>query len=115
VENLIESKVLAQYTGGDAVIECEILEAYVAASVQDFDSLCAARAAGEIEEVQRRAHRIKGATRMIGAGPLGDAAEALEHAARGGEGATLEVALSAFTARRAELLAFVTARLQPQR
>jgi len=53
----------------------------------DLASLEAARNAGESVAIAREAHKIKGAARIVGAVELGEAAGALEAAARGQDGA----------------------------
>ncbi|MGH8079074.1 MAG: ATP-binding protein, partial [Lysobacter sp.] len=66
-------------SGGDAR---EVLEDFLDAGVQDLHGLRAARDRRDPVDVQRHAHRIKGAALLVGAHELAEAAQALEQAAR---------------------------------
>ncbi|RXZ43487.1 ATP-binding protein [Crenobacter cavernae] len=80
----LQREALTVYSGGDAAVEARIMREYWQANEADLAALEAALAADDAPETVRHAHRVKGASRMVGAVSLGDAAEKLEHAARGG-------------------------------
>ena len=78
----IDEAVLAGLTHGDVAETRELLDDFMASTTTDLATLEAARAAGDLPAVTREAHKIKGAARSIGAGELGEAADALETAGR---------------------------------
>ncbi|QWP77827.1 response regulator [Lysobacter sp. K5869] len=73
---------LADSGGGDADA---VLAEFLAAADEDFDGLRAAAEAQDAVALSRHAHRLKGAALLIGAQELGEAAQALERAARARE------------------------------
>jgi HPt (histidine-containing phosphotransfer) domain-containing protein len=78
----IDEAVLAGLTRGDAAETRELLDDFLASTTADLAALEAARDAGDLAGVTREAHKMKGAARSIGAGELGEAADALETAGR---------------------------------
>jgi len=78
----IDEAVLSGLTHGDAAETRELLDDFLASTTSDLAALEAARDAGDLAGVTREAHKIKGASRSIGAGELGEAADALETAGR---------------------------------
>ena len=78
----IDEAVLAGLTHGDAADTRALLDDFLASTTTDLVTLQAARDAGDLPAVTREAHKIKGAARSIGAGELGQAADALETAGR---------------------------------
>jgi two-component system sensor histidine kinase EvgS len=66
-----------------------VLEAFRASARQDHARLLDMLEQGDLEEVQRTAHRLKGSSRMVGAKALGDACAAMEQAAKAGEGSRM--------------------------
>jgi HPt (histidine-containing phosphotransfer) domain-containing protein len=85
---------LAHFTGGDPQVERELVGAYLATAEADSARLREALARDELHAVMQAAHRIKGASRMIGAGALAAAAEKLESCARHGACSVLQAAAS---------------------
>ena len=72
-------------TGGDPA-ECRILlYDFLASTAEDLAVLERQREAGDLHELARQAHKIKGASRLVGALELAETAAALEAAARNGE------------------------------
>ena len=65
--------------GGEARL---VLDDFLASTRQDLAAMEAARAAGELGELARESHRLKGAARMIGALELARLGDRLEAAAR---------------------------------
>jgi PAS domain S-box-containing protein len=63
----------------------DILRAFLEQTRVDCAELDAALAQSDVQASLRTAHRMKGASRMVGAHPLARACEALEHALRRGE------------------------------
>ena len=78
----IDEHVLEGLVHGDAVETRELLDDFLASTQADLATLNAAHAAGDLPGVTREAHKLKGAARSIGAGELGQVAEALESAGR---------------------------------
>ena len=77
-ERAIDLTVLDELTGGDPKVAAEVLEDFVGASRADIEALQTAATAGDVEGVRRQAHRLKGASRLVGARRLAQLAEALE-------------------------------------
>ena len=75
---------LAQVSGGDAGLEREILSDFKAASDADMIALRKALEGRDAEQVTRTSHRIKGASRLVGAVALADVCERIELAGRQG-------------------------------
>jgi CheY-like chemotaxis protein len=76
----LDPAALAPLTGGDAALERDILREFKTATDADAQALAAALAAGDLPGIARAAHRIKGASRMVGAEPLAAVCAALEQA-----------------------------------
>ena len=72
-------------TGGSAAVARELLDDFLASTVQDLAELDSAREAGDLPALTRQAHKIKGAARMVGALELAETAGQLEASGRGGE------------------------------
>jgi HPt (histidine-containing phosphotransfer) domain-containing protein len=78
----LDPTVLDALTGGSRSATREVLDDFLGATASDLRALAAARDAGDTEAVAREAHKIKGASRLVGAGELAEAAAALEAAAK---------------------------------
>ena len=78
----IEPGPLAELTGGDQAMERDILLEYKTANDQDVAALSEALARKDLPGVVRAAHRIKGASRMVGAGALAAVCASIEQAGR---------------------------------
>jgi CheY-like chemotaxis protein/HPt (histidine-containing phosphotransfer) domain-containing protein len=72
-------------TGGNAAVARELLDDFLASTVQDLAELDSARAAGDLPALTRQAHKIKGAARMVGALEVAETAGQLEASGRGEE------------------------------
>ena len=81
-EPVLDREALAMLTGGVAGAETEILCDFRRVNDEDAAALGTAYVAGDLRQVERMAHRIKGASRMVGLTALGNAAERVEHAAK---------------------------------
>ncbi|SCK22774.1 ATP-binding protein [Vogesella sp. LIG4] len=88
-EPVLDREVLAVYSNGDWPVERDILADFLHSNDEDMQALQQAVAAANLEQVVWAAHRIKGASRMVGAAQLATAAAALEASGRSGEAAWL--------------------------
>lgn len=80
-EAVLDRSILDDLTGGDDDLAAAILMDYVNSSRSDLTALRAAVAGASADEVRREAHRIKGASRMVGAQQVSTLAAQLEAAA----------------------------------
>jgi len=78
----LDARVLAALTGGSREAAREVLDDFLATTARDVTALIAARDAGDLAQLAREAHKIKGASRLVGAGELALAASELELAAQ---------------------------------
>jgi len=78
----ISGTVLAELSGGDPTIERDILREFKVANDVDAAALGEALAKRDLPAIVRAAHRIKGASRMVGAQDLGTVCAAIEQAGR---------------------------------
>ena len=74
----IDDTVLAELTGGDPEVAAAVLQDFVEASRTDLEALEAALAAGDLDDVRRQAHRVKGASRLVGARRLAQLGHEIE-------------------------------------
>jgi CheY-like chemotaxis protein/HPt (histidine-containing phosphotransfer) domain-containing protein len=81
----LDPAVVEALTGGDGTVARTVLADFLASTTQDLASAEAARNAGAFESLAREAHKVKGASRMVGALELAQCAEDLEQAARAGD------------------------------
>ena len=103
----IDRSVLEVYSGGDWMMERAILDEFLLANDDDVAVLEKAVNERNAERVAWSAHRIKGASRMVGALMLGDAAELLEKAGKAGELATIDTEWPGFVQTLAVLKAWL--------
>jgi PAS domain S-box-containing protein len=78
----IDAAALAELTGGDKAIEREILREYKTANDADARALEDALGRRDLPGIARAAHRIKGASRMVGAQSLAAVCATIEQAGR---------------------------------
>jgi two-component system sensor histidine kinase EvgS len=64
---VLDRKVLDELTGGDATLTSSVLRDYVESTTSDVTALSDALERGDLEGAGRQAHRIKGASAMVGA------------------------------------------------
>ncbi|MFC3532981.1 ATP-binding protein [Vogesella facilis] len=86
----LDRRVLAVYSSGDWAVERDILADFLHGNDDDMAALQQAVTAANPERIAWAAHRIKGASRMVGASLLAEAAAALESAAHSGDQAQLD-------------------------
>jgi signal transduction histidine kinase/CheY-like chemotaxis protein/HPt (histidine-containing phosphotransfer) domain-containing protein len=92
----LDRSALASLTGGDIVAEREILMDFRRANEEDAAMLKRAVAGSNIPEVTTASHRIKGASKMIGAMGLAAVCERLERASRAEDWPTVRANMGAF-------------------
>jgi PAS domain S-box-containing protein len=78
----LDASVLDLITGGNPNEARAVMADFLEATANDLRGLSSARAAGDMERLARQAHKIKGASRLVGAHPLAEAAAATEAAAK---------------------------------
>jgi signal transduction histidine kinase/DNA-binding response OmpR family regulator len=91
---MIDRSVLATITGDDAGLAHEVLREFARINQEDMAAAERASAAADLALVAATAHRIKGASRSVGAAAMGEASEALEAAARRGDWVELRARLA---------------------
>ena len=106
----IDEAVLEGLTHGDAAETRAILDDFLGSTRADLATLEAARHGGDLAAVTREAHKIKGAARSIGAGELGETADALEIAGRAQEGAVVPALAADLATAVQRLVLWVDAR-----
>jgi HPt (histidine-containing phosphotransfer) domain-containing protein len=92
----IDRSALAEITGGDAAMERDILLDFRGANDGDAAMLKEALDKQDVELATRASHRIKGASRTIGAISLADVCERIERAARANDWNTVSSNREAF-------------------
>jgi len=100
----LDSITLNQFTGGDEELRREILREFLAANAADAVALREALAGEDVAAIARAAHRVKGASRMIGAQPFADVAERIEEAARTENRAAVRGCVTDFEREQARLV-----------
>jgi PAS domain S-box-containing protein len=78
----IDEARLADITGGDAALRAELLQDFRNTNLEDVGALRTACAAADRTAIRHNAHRIRGASRMVGAAALAEACAAIEQALR---------------------------------
>ncbi|HJU41076.1 MAG TPA: ATP-binding protein [Tahibacter sp.] len=81
----IDLAALSDIAGGDNAVVASLVRDFVESTARDVAAIAQAHADGDADALARNAHRIKGASRLVGATALADAADALERRTRGGE------------------------------
>ena len=92
----VDRSVLAEISGGDAGAERDILLDFRRVNDEDAAMLKQAITNGDIPQVTRASHRIKGACKMVGAMGLASVCEHIEHASRANDWNTIRVYMGAF-------------------
>jgi two-component system sensor histidine kinase EvgS len=81
----LDPSVLGEISGGDETTERDLLFDFMDTTRHDLDTLQRAQAAADAEGTGREAHKIKGASRIVGAWELAEAAGAVEQAGKEGD------------------------------
>jgi signal transduction histidine kinase/CheY-like chemotaxis protein len=92
----LDRTALASLTGGDVAAEREILMDFRRVNAEDAAMLKRAVAGSNILEITTASHRIKGASKMIGAMGLAAVCERLERASRAEDWLTVRASMGAF-------------------
>jgi PAS domain S-box-containing protein len=92
----LDRSVLAAISGSDVATERDLLIEFRRVNDEDAALLRQAVAKGDIPEVTRATHRIKGASNMVGAIALASVCERIEHAGRANDWKTIEANMAAF-------------------
>ena len=77
-DRIFDPAVLEDLAAGDSALIAAVLDDFIATTRTDLESLDAAIAARDTEETRRRAHRLKGASRIVGAHGLSTLAQQIE-------------------------------------
>ncbi len=107
--DVLDPTALAQFTGGDETERREILLDFIDANRSDSDSLRGSIADSDIGAIVRWSHRVKGASRMIGATLFSEAAERLEQAARKGTMSAIQKCVPEFEREHTRLVNYIDA------
>jgi PAS domain S-box-containing protein len=92
----VDRSVLAAITGGDAAVEREILTDFRRINDEDAVMLKLAVDGRDMPQVINASHRIKGASRTVGATALASVCERLENASRANDWKDVEANMGAF-------------------
>jgi two-component system sensor histidine kinase EvgS len=93
----IDPTVLDEFSGGDNVVRLEILQQFRLYNDRDGAQLKLAMQDGDLAQVTRTSHRIKGASRTIGAMDLASVCERIELAGRANDTQAVAANAEAFT------------------
>ena len=102
----MDPRALALVTGGDRALAREAFARFFEANEEDVAALDQGVAAGDAAAILRAAHRIKGASRTLGAMPLGEVSAAIEQCARDADLAGVQAQLPRLRAELARLEAW---------
>jgi signal transduction histidine kinase/CheY-like chemotaxis protein/CHASE3 domain sensor protein/HPt (histidine-containing phosphotransfer) domain-containing protein len=103
----VDRSVLAKISGGDAATEREILSDFRKVNDEDAATLDRAVAASHASEVTHFAHRMVGASKMVGAPALASLCETIEHASREGDWTTITATMAPFHQERNRLNSYL--------
>ena len=106
---VLDPTALTQFTGGSETERIEILSDFLEANRNDTESLRSALAQNDVASIVRWSHRVKGASRMIGATLFSETAESIERAARKGTLSAIQKCVPAFEREHARLVSYLMA------
>jgi signal transduction histidine kinase/DNA-binding NarL/FixJ family response regulator len=106
----VERATLAAISGGDDRLEIEVLARFRLHNTQDAESLREAFGRKASGDVMAACHRIKGASKTLGAMALSECCERIEVACRAGDWTAAASGMRAFERELARLDAFIDAR-----
>ncbi|MGZ5067145.1 MAG: ATP-binding protein [Usitatibacter sp.] len=106
----IDSSVLDEVCAGDAAMEREFLARFGACNEEDALLLARAIADPRWPEVASISHRMKGASRIVGATPFAEACSAIEKAARAADAGAVTAGMVPLGAELARLNEYLRAR-----
>jgi PAS domain S-box-containing protein len=102
----LDRSILAAISGGDARLELDILADFRRVNDEDVALLSRAVMSVDLPGVTAGSHRIKGASRSVGAVALAAVCERIEHAARVTDWIAIEANMGAFRRETARLNAY---------
>lgn len=103
--SVLDRNHLLEMTDGDKEFEHELLSTFRASAKGTLARLRVALSSGELTQVSREAHLLKGASLNVGATALGECAGAIEKAARAGDLASAREAARQLDAQETALWA----------
>ncbi len=103
----VDVSVLQSLIGNDEVLINEFLHDFRVSVIEIGWAVCAAGEYGSAKEISVLAHKLKSASRTVGAMGLGFICEALEHAGKADEADELSILLPIFTVEVARVEAFL--------
>jgi CheY-like chemotaxis protein/HPt (histidine-containing phosphotransfer) domain-containing protein len=106
---LLDAAVLHEITGGDANLEREVFRRFLAENIKDVAELQRAAETRDALQVTDAAHRIRGASKTIGAAALAEVCARIEGSARANDWASVIGSLDAFRREAARLNAYLVA------
>jgi HPt (histidine-containing phosphotransfer) domain-containing protein len=104
---LLDASVLHEITGGDTDLEREVFRRFLAENNSDVAGLHKAVETRDTLQATHAAHRIKGASKTIGASALGEVCGRIEAGARSNDWSAVMGDLDAFRREVARLNAFL--------
>jgi CheY-like chemotaxis protein/HPt (histidine-containing phosphotransfer) domain-containing protein len=110
VDRPIDRDLLAAKCGGDASMVGEVLAAFRRTCEDDSAGLTQAVAAGDAAQVIQFAHRMAGASKMVGAVAFGAACETIDRASRLGDWKAVHAGMPEFERERMRLAGYLEAR-----
>jgi PAS domain S-box-containing protein len=111
----VDRAIIAEVSGGDAALERDVFMQFLRANQHDAAVLTRALKARDFAAITQAAHRIKGASRTVGAMQLGEACARLEAAARASDWHAVNASLEAFRREMTRLDAYLEALIAPAR
>jgi signal transduction histidine kinase/CHASE3 domain sensor protein/DNA-binding NarL/FixJ family response regulator len=108
----VDAAVVSQISGGDREVESEVMRRFQQCHEGDVQALRESVRAADFDAVAGASHRIKGATRTIGALDLASACEAIERAARERDAVAIAAQMPRFEAEDARLGTYLRAVLR---
>ncbi|MDB5881026.1 MAG: sensor histidine kinase [Ramlibacter sp.] len=106
-DGLLDTRLLAEISGGNAAATAQILADFRRSNERDAETLRHAAGRGDFAPVMEFSHRIKGATSMVGATQLSQACGRIEAAAAARHRADLQLAMGSFETELLRLNSFL--------
>lgn len=107
----LDSHTLAEFTDGDDMVRRELLQAFLVENETDVGELRSILVGENVAAIARSAHRIKGASRMIGAQSYADVTERIERAARAQNQTAIRECIEEFDREHARLVTYLRAEI----
>ena len=105
----IDRAVLAELSAGEPEFEREIIQRYQHLNLEDAAMLLAAVDARDLAQARHAAHRIKGASRTVGANALAAVSAEIEDATRIGDWSAIDSRMDAFRRELARIAEYIAA------